>query len=150
MSGTYIFLRRLVLKVNPNMKAFVANRPLGNSTGYIVNQFEHVWECGPVQEMGPCSGTSRPQQTDRHDWKHYLPTTSLAGSNNCKVVFLLQIFAHFLHNVADVWATMPDFTSMLSRDSAWILYMEDVKEMIITSKPLKNVRKRVRTTLVSQ
>ena len=70
--------------------------------------------------------------------------------NNCKVVFLLQIFVLFLHNVADVWATMEDFTSILSRDSAWILYMEDVKEMTITSKPLKNVRKRVRITLVSQ
>ena len=44
-----------------------------------------VWSWGPVQRgvvLRPCTGSFfPPEKNDRHDWKHYLPVTSLVGGN---------------------------------------------------------------------
>ena len=42
-----------------------------------LNRFEHVEGGG----SGFCMGTPVNRQTDRLDWKHYLPANSLAGVN---------------------------------------------------------------------
>ena len=45
---------------------------------------ERCWDKGVQGGQGPVQGSPSflNRQNDRHDWKHYLPTTSLAGGNN--------------------------------------------------------------------
>ena len=52
-----------------------------------LTKFDNVWSVGSGPYMG--GGKARalnkvtPEQNDRHNWKHYLPATSLAGGNKC-------------------------------------------------------------------
>ena len=55
-------------------------------TSHILNKFEHVQgaraRVGALARepcligVGPCIGMPLYRQTDRHNWKHYLPVTS--------------------------------------------------------------------------
>ena len=93
-----------------NKKAFQSNatRPLSDNPHFLVNKFEHVW-LGPgsvralhsevqVEQVWKCRGGGEARalysgQNDTHDWKHFLPATSLAASKKmicCHVYTILN------------------------------------------------------------
>ena len=70
---------------------------------YVLFHNEQVWTCPVGRGWGSCIGWGRgrgpiqrgtslwtDRMTDRHDWKHYLPATSLAGGNKKACVCVLN------------------------------------------------------------
>ena len=120
-----------------------ANYPLSNNPYFIVNNFKHVHGGGALYRRGPdpgsytegalagalCRGNgtralqSEPLSslwtewlTDRHHWKHHLPTTSLAGSVEIQ-----------FHNFRGACLTMPHTHNIISNVSKrihmyWSIY----------------------------
>ena len=49
------------------------------------------------------SNTNRQMWTDRHDWKHYILATSLAGGKNCQTSHAVFAFGTLLDHVLSIY-----------------------------------------------
>ena len=93
----------------------------------------HLWD--PVQwgqyiKGNDHRGTPHPSWTDRHEWKHYLPATSLADGKNADTTY--SSHSHFIENRLPIAVVMeietviaweqvqnPTMFTLLSVDGGW-------------------------------
>ena len=82
------------------------------------------WSWSPVQMGGGCKEIPLWTEwlTGRHEWKHYLPATSLVGGKNFKQFNILpfRFSLRFTCHFASLNCTWPQLTEKIVANEAWL------------------------------